>query len=213
MKIVGLAAKKRSGKSTTLAIIEKLNPGMVNEVMLAGAMKKFLSKEYGVPTKDIEDQTKKEAVREKPFVLTELVLKKIEKEWNVKVSESHKWKELTSIRHFLQYLGTEVLRSQDPDIHLKKAASLMKPGMINVVTDIRFKNELEFFMKMDGFVSIGLDRPSEDNHDLHPSEAEVPEVIRRCDHLIVNNGTLEDLERKVSEISDSFIILPRGLAA
>jgi len=117
---------------------------------------------------------------------------------------------LTSPRHVAQIVGTEVLRTFDEDIHCKQLT--LTPG-INVVTDIRFLNEYNYFSKQSRleqvFIPIYVRRESAEsqvNDESHASEKQVCSIARRC-VMIDNNGSLENTKKQVREILKEYFLL------
>jgi len=141
------------------------------------------------------------------------------------------WTKKLGVPHFtprlaLQLLGTDVLRNHfDQDIWLNSLEYRIRKQHTNsscvVVSDARFRNELDLIKKMGGkiiWVQRGelpewyeTAKTADSNvvsrkimettyKDVHESEwnwAGYP-----VDYIIDNNGTLEDLEKKVLEIRD-----------
>ena len=100
------------------------------------------------------------------------------------------------VRKLLQYIGTDLVRE-----HYSKtfwidcvARQMAKAGRY-VVTDVRFDNELEMVM-VDGH-SVRIDRDT-GLTDSHKSELELDGAI--WDYVIDNNGTLDELCIKVSDL-------------
>lgn len=117
-----------------------------------------------------------------------------------------KAKEFPEVRRILQVLGTECVRDILGEdswiIALQKRIATM-PGRSIAITDVRFPNEAAAIQAWGGelwHVRRFVDRVLFDNGlDLsHPSEVLVDSL--EVDVEITNDGTLEDLERKVEEI-------------
>lgn len=105
-----------------------------------------------------------------------------------------------SPRHAYQTLGTEwgrrLLRD---DLWIRRCEMLNQKGMNLVIPDVRFPNELEFIRKQGG-VMIFVRRPATGNEislNTHASEAGLWHLIKPEDVVIDNDGTPEDLVRKV----------------
>jgi hypothetical protein len=123
-------------------------------------------------------------------------------------------------RDFLQFIGTQWGRTLDYNVwarmmddKLTKLESIYQPSpklfdSIDMeahffVTDVRFPNEVEV-LKKHGFTIIRIDR-SEELRDLtgnpnHESEISL-DGHHYYDHIIDNNGTLEELYAKLELIS------------
>lgn len=68
-----------------------------------------------------------------------------------------------------------------------------------VVTDVRFKNEV-FMIKRRGGVLVRVERPNTGAVNAHVSEHQV--TAQDCDHVLFNDGTLDDLPAKVEALLD-----------
>jgi hypothetical protein len=64
------------------------------------------------------------------------------------------------------------------------------------IPDVRYENELEY-VKNSGGIIILVIRPGPEPEDEHRSEAFALECRERCDYIIDNSGTLEDLKIQV----------------
>jgi hypothetical protein len=102
------------------------------------------------------------------------------------------------VRRFMQRLGTEGVRHTFGerawiDKALRTASTLEKP----FITDLRFLNE-EKALRDEGYIIIRVVDPRKPIVTAHQSEKEVGLI--KEDYLIVNDGTLDDLQRKVDEL-------------
>jgi len=122
-----------------------------------------------------------------------------------------------SARQALQTLGTEWGRSFCEDlwvqILIRDAHRIQRlEGRSIVVTDCRFKNELDA-LKGAGAFLVRVVRPWKtllEGVDEHASETSLDDVPdSEFDHVITNDGTLEDLSRNVRQIA--FDLAARGL--
>lgn len=114
-----------------------------------------------------------------------------------------------SIREFLQKLGTTIRTVKD-DIFIKALLSEMIIGENYVITDVRFKSELEIIkhlriLNLDKVIILKVVRPEYIHSSIvnetksHSSEIELDDDTSE-DFVITNDGTLEDLKTKVSII-------------
>lgn len=113
--------------------------------------------------------------------------------------------EKSTIRPFLVCWGTDIMRKIDNKVWINKLESNLEKDCVNIVTDLRFTNELEWLKENKGF-SIMLDRQG-----IEP--ANTYEVINNSE--ISNNvdlnfsvGNFEDkklLELTAVEILDKLI--------
>lgn len=98
-------------------------------------------------------------------------------------------------RDMMKSLGGKYFRSEDPD-HWTKNMGFRIQGLDNVVvSDVRFHNEA-MFIRSNGGVLVHVSRDLESNDDDHVSEKTTDEIV--CGYSIHNDGTLEDLRRKLA---------------
>ena len=111
-------------------------------------------------------------------------------------------------RHILQYVGTDVIRKEAPDFWVDFISSILKFFGNNwdwvIIPDSRFPNEIEELIK-DGFdvthirvVRENFNSPLTPEQQSHPSETALDNVIP--DYYISNDGSLNELETKITKI-------------
>jgi len=119
-------------------------------------------------------------------------------------------KKSSDVRTLLQILGTEVCRAIDPDCWIKFAdkkvqelqsfnAAFGLPEPKFAFTDVRFHNEVDYIKRNNGLL-VFIDREqyfADDSVLQHGSESF--DGRKFADHIIVNDGTLEDLESQILE--------------
>lgn len=229
--IIALSGFKGSGKTTTFNILKEILPE-AKEVTLARRLKAVCSMVFNIPMKHFDDPALKEVPFKKPRVMTESKLEAIVKAFisqeqldsmtdemeaaAVRLLMFHVGVELKSPRHMAQFVGTEVLRAMDPDIHCNTAVNGLPESGTFIVTDMRFPSEFEYFKtKFTGkFIPIYVaNNPAEEAgaKETHPSEAQIPTVARGCIKLD-NNGTIDELKGKVQfllkGVEDGSITVP-----
>lgn len=110
-------------------------------------------------------------------------------------------------RHLLQYVGTDIVRTQEPDYWVNFILDMLRFFGDNwdfvIIPDSRFPNEI------DGLRNAGLDvthlrverknfiSPLTKEQQMHPSETALDNVTP--DVLIENEGTLDDLKKRVEQ--------------
>lgn len=99
-----------------------------------------------------------------------------------------------TFRQLLQLFGTEYRRRQDPDYWVKRLEEKLKGHERVVIDDVRFPNEVEMIHRLGGRV-IRIDRPGP-AESTHASEIEL-DSFDGWDDVIVNDGTLRELDEKV----------------
>ena len=92
-----------------------------------------------------------------------------------------------SAREVLQYVGTDIFRKMNHKVWLDAFFSKVESegSELALVSDVRFKNEVEEIQKQGGFV-LGLTRDIYKGKDSHSSESEIGETLSSCDVVIEN---------------------------
>ena len=114
-------------------------------------------------------------------------------------------------RTLLQRVGTEVVREHVPDYWVDFVIGLVKlfPDEWDyiIIPDTRFPNELHKW-KASGFDSVyvrvqreNFESPLTPEQQLHRSEIALDNEVP--DWLLINDGTLEDLGKKIEEICNN----------
>jgi len=100
-------------------------------------------------------------------------------------------------RKLLQVIGCAV-REYDPEFWVREAFARIDPRRPYVWTDVRFQNEVDFLINERKAVIIRIVRPGlkAGKHESESGQAELVGVT----HEVVNDGTIEDLHRKVVNI-------------
>lgn len=109
-------------------------------------------------------------------------------------------------RRMLQYVGTEVIRRQNPTLWVDFVSMMLKYFHENweyvIIPDCRFPNEITGMIQS-GFnvvhlkvVREGFASPLTEEQQHHSSETALDEVVP--DFYVKNNGSLEDLSKAVT---------------
>lgn len=170
--IIGLAGKKNSGKSEVARILVR-HRGFT-EATFAGELKATARRLYGLSNEQVNGtQEEKEA---------------IDPRWGL------------SPRQILQRLGTNVGREVHPLTWIRALERVIdaEPHYPWVVPDARFQNEVNS-LRARGATILCIVRPGLQSSDDHASESGDGIVP---DALVINDGTLEELETKVLAIVD-----------
>lgn len=205
MFIIGVCGRKRHGKNALGKIIEKHY--QTTPIAFADPLKKSLMDLYGFSYDQMFDEVLKE---------------QIDPRWGF------------SPRTAMQLYGTEVVRAicketwtrklastitaaangEMPIIHLEKLRTFgpADPKYVDplkwVVTDVRFPNEAQTIQSMGGKI-IKVIRPSltSQSQDMHSSETNIDDVCE--DGLIINDGSLDDLEANLLRLLGEWTTPPR----
>jgi hypothetical protein len=182
--------------------LEKLSPFKIKK--FAGKLKTIASLITGVPVEMFEDQEFKQKNMSPEWGMTyRTFLQKLGTEAMRDGLHTNVWcnalfADYKSKRELLQVDGTWI-ESDTGEVDF--AVSIKYPKWI--ITDMRFPNEMEAIVEKGG-ITIRVMRPvhvlSQENHCgiLHPSEIALDDA--KFDYEIINDGTLEDLVKKVKEI-------------
>jgi nucleoside-triphosphatase THEP1 len=176
-RLIGIKGLAGHGKDTVANFIsDYLSSSIVQKISFAEPLKEMVSIITGIPVVDID--------KNKTTYLPEYNL---------------------SVRTMLQKVGTDAMRNQvDSDVWIKIAARRIGQiplHKIVVIPDVRFENEMNFIRQNNGIV-ICVHRPVSSNCILEESIYQhISEkgqlMLPDCDHTIVNDGSLEDLQNKV----------------
>ncbi|MFT0212859.1 deoxynucleotide monophosphate kinase [Pseudomonas sp. F1_0610] len=140
LRIIGLAGKARTGKSTVADQLKKLLPN-TEYYSFAKPLKTAISSLFHVPLSVLETDEKDQIMPEFGF----------------------------SLRHAMQTLGTEWGREMlHPDIWVKVAKSQLDPSMLWIISDVRYENEAAFIRE--NGVLIHLYRDDAPQVKAHSSE-------------------------------------------
>jgi hypothetical protein len=209
IKLVGLVAPRRSGKDT----VAKMWGGQVNRVALADYLKDACSAVFKIPRRHFDEDDKKEAKFDIPIVLTRDAICKIRDIygavvpgfWDKAARAEHivSGKLMYSPRHVAQIVGTDFLRSFQEDIHLQVVKNKMVTDKWNIITDVRFPNELSFVKDLGGkTVYVYREEKEVDAmNSPHISERGVCDLRFKCDYCIDNSGDLDKLYVVVRELN------------
>lgn len=200
MSIIGISGRMGHGKNTVGDIIEKLcltnNGPTFEQKSFAGKLKQIASILTGIPVEKFEDQEFKKNLLDVQWgTVQEIPLNSIppfaDMQFNV----------MMSVREFLQKLGTEAMRNGlHTNVWVNALFSDVSSEDNIIITDMRFINEMEAVVKRNG-ITIRVTRPvkkSKNTARLHPSETSLDKA--KFDYEIINDGTMEELVKKVREI-------------
>ena len=181
---IGLAGKRGSGKDTVAA---------------------YLVERYGYTRVAFADRVRDAALALDPYVAVDAEGQPVRLSHMVDVQGWNQAKQHEEVRRVLQRIGDEAGRQ----IHgtytwINHALEKIKDidGPI-VFSDVRYPNEIDELRTL-GFVIVQIYRPTkhqrQDLVDLHPSETD---LRARCDEMIFNDGSIEELYVRVDQLLES----------
>jgi hypothetical protein len=182
----------------------------------AGKLKTIASLITGIDVEKFEDQEFKKTNLGPEWNIT----KQYESDapWIAEGGESYE--EPMTVRDLLQRLGTEAMREGlHTNVWVNALMADYKPGSFYpdvpaedhaklpnwIITDTRFPNEAQAIKDKGGMV-IKVDRPGVGPVNGHPSEDALKDY--NFDYVIHNNGSINDLDKKVIEFINNFIFTP-----
>jgi hypothetical protein len=217
--IIGINGKIGSGKDTVGSIIQYLTS---EEAISKGSYSHC--QEMGL-TYTVDYEIKKFAgkLKQTASLLTGISVEKFEDQEFKMINLSDEWSSLQqsgrskvllpmTVRTFLQRLGTEAMREglhtnvwvnalfadykHSKTCNCKKGCRCAHDLPNWIITDMRFPNEMEAVELREG-VTIKVVRPGT-AVGTHPSETALDDAY--FDHVISNDGTIEDLIEKVRQV-------------
>ena len=170
------------------------------KVAFADSLKDTLSVLFGIPIEKFYERDFKEHFYIKGLEITDTPDNILDEDSFIKMLNKKDFSFLKThfitIRQLLQCFGTEIVRGLFGNAFWAERA--MKHNFDKmIITDLRFKVELEAVRKRNGLV-LYIDNPN-CIPEQHASESEVLEMKDNhdFDFIIENNGTLEDLFNKI----------------
>ena len=193
--IVLLGGKKKSGKSEVSLILKNKGYSVLS---FAGKLKRSLANASNISEKDFYDNKKKEVLFDCELN-TQSFMSYVYVDFKVSVENRIlNTRPVTSIRDMMQYVGTDVLRSIEDQIHIRFFLEEIKNTIGNIVIDDgRFLNELQAVKNEfpTDTISIYLNSNKNIKTDSHLSENAVSE--KDFDFVIDNDSTIANLKEKV----------------
>lgn len=185
--IIAFAGRLHSGKSELSKICEELG---YQKLYFALPLKNLSCKLTNMTMDELNENKRNNTIID--LELTESHCKLISDETQIPmkvVTEKCLGKRLKCVRDVLQFIGTDLIRSYNPNWHVDKVISMIKPDSKYVIDDVRFTNEKEALMKL-GVCIWFVIRPELDCISNHESET----TLKWQDFgnkVIVNDSTLE----------------------
>jgi len=208
MKIIGLAGRARSGKDT---VADYFVAQGYKRLSFADRLKDVVASTFNHDIKEYYSD-KKENRYSNPLILTAANLTKFidNVSHHFPVDTTHggsldkilalSGREIMSHRQLLQVMGTDIGRKLiDPEIWTTIYINEAKKFGKVITPDARFHNERRLIESLGGR-NIFIHRPGTSiEESAHISENELGEV-HEYDHVICNEGTLDQLKEKVELI-------------
>ena len=185
--IIAFAGRLHSGKSVLADECEKLG---YQKLYFALPLKKLSCKLTNMTMDELNEKKRNNTPIN--LELTESLCKLISDETLIPlgvVREKCLKKRLKCVRDVLQFIGTDLIREYNPNWHVDRVISMMKPNEKYVIDDVRFHNEKEALTKLGTCIWFVI-RPELDCISNHESES----TLKWQDFgnkVIVNDSSLE----------------------
>jgi len=216
MIVIGILGAKGAGKTTACNILKRFSKTS-SEISLAGTLKDVCSEVFSLERDSFEDPLKKEVELNDPVYISEVELKNLYAQFYPDFQASNNYEHFTKFinhtrkhigkvlltpRKVLQYVGTDVLRDFDENIHCRKLSEAIENCKLNnfttavIVPDVRFKNEFSYLESKYEFYPIYIKNLIAEEFALkdgHASEKDFLELAKTS-IKVNNNGFLQELE-------------------
>lgn len=216
--IIAFCGSKGSGKNTAATLLKASFPGPVQEIAFADTIKTASKVAFGLTDAQIFDPVLKETEFENYVVYTRENLKTLFDGFLLKEGEDynvqqhlvpHVGKVMRSPREILQYVGTEIMRNVDLNIHVNVTLKKKDPNALTLITDMRFPNEFENLQATgaDNFLPVyvkNLDAEARASTDAHLSERLFEKFKNSC-LLVENNGTMQEFAAKIDSLVKEYL--------
>jgi len=213
MQIVGFLGVKGAGKSTTATIVKDFFSA--EEVAFADHLKNTCAKVFSLQRHVFDDPSRKEKELEQVVFLTKELLTDIYLEFGLKdvdfaTMRPHVGKLLFTPRQIAQYIGTDVLRVFDQDIHCKTVFHDKRAPTSDflLITDVRFPNEVAFIKANGGRVIYVQSRVAEAQvtSNSHESERHIKTLAQQADYQLENNEDIPELRKNTILLFQQFLL-------
>lgn len=206
--IIGLTGVKQSGKTSCFQALKEKYP-YIQEIALANKLKNACAEIFNISRDYFDSPEFKEKELDTLITLDSNNVKALLEYFGLstdydKYIRLHMCKILHTPREIAQYVGTEILRYVDEQVHCKGSVEGLPSDGVFVTTDIRFWNEYNFFKNNSDwnffpFYVENYRAEAKAALDTHASERYVLEIAKKCEK-IDSNGTLQELNTAVLEI-------------
>jgi hypothetical protein len=197
--IIGFSGRKGSGKTELAKICEEYG---FKKLSMAHPLKEMASHILHFNIDELQS-TKEKIISWVPSKEDILFISRktgIEEKF---INESLKDVKIETVRDFLQYIGTNVIRKYNTDWHVNELKKFIHDKSINYVfDDIRFRNEKNF-IEENGGTTWFVVRPIIDNISNHESETSLS-WRNFGTNVIINNIPLNSLRKKFKRSIETF---------
>lgn len=192
--IILISGKKRAGKDTVAQMIVEQLQGdySVSRLSFAEPMKEILADTFDIQEEFLD------------------LIKNDTKTYQIDVVNTSLdcdiYEHTTDMRQILQRFGTEAMKKQFGDDVWSELLYKKIHSDITVVSDWRFKSELEYLKKQKGvkLITVSVNRPELVHTDTHISEKDLDDV--KCDYVLQNTSDIDTLKCQIDALLTSAIV-------
>ena len=207
--LIGISGKIKSGKDTVGEMLWNLGNIDYNTYTCAFAdnLKKIVAAIVGCDYESLYDQEFKASdIPNFVKITKDGIITHIIPDSKLYYKDVSRTYETVTYREALQFFGNKFRSEYGEDfwIRMLKSNLILGNKWLNIITDVRYKNEADFIKSNKGIL-IRVNRPeiqTSKNISNHSSETELDKYLN-FDYIIENDGTLEELESKVKLIYNS----------
>jgi len=194
--IIGLGGRKHSGKTEVAKICKEKEFVILH---FADSLKNLVCNVLEYNRAEL-DENKEKSIK---FRFNDKKIRHISKVTNIDfiiTKNCLKDVDFNSPRHLLQYLGTELIRANNPEWHINEMRKKIKIGENYCIDDCRFPNELNFIKNELKGICFFILRPGNFNISNHLSEVSLK--WNNFDDTFVNDIKITTLKNKWSNFID-----------
>lgn len=190
-RIISFCGRKQSGKTTLSNVcVEKFGYTLIN---FADGLKYLICELFDITYEYLNDN--KEVIKD--YNVNENHIKLLSKRLDISIDKISELipKKFNSIRHILQFIGTDLIRKYNSNWHIDNIKKQIQPNKRYCFGDTRFLNEKEM-IENNGGECWFIIRPNNFNISNHSSEIDILWNHFPKSHIIINNITKKRLEHK-----------------
>lgn len=191
--IIALGGRMGSGKSVLSS--ELIKSGFI-KISFADALKNILSQTFSIEIDKFYSTDEKSKIFNIPICINKISIEKICNFYNINpediLSQISSDKYIYSLRDLMQYVGTDILRKYDYNIHITKTIESIDLSKNYVCDDVRYLNELNCLKQM-GAIDYYVIRQNNFNISNHISEVSLNWTM--FSNVIINNKSEKHIKK------------------
>ena len=162
LNLLGIEGYKGSGKDTACKWLQEMSPIPIKRLAFGDILKQEVHELFSIPMELLhaDEETKNSTLTTVTYL-------------DLGLPQTTRRSRLT-VREVLQFWGTDIRRSQDPDYWVNQLRPVIQdyyhnnPDDVIVITDVRFANEVKMILELNGLLVRMTGKAL--NEDTHESE-------------------------------------------